>query len=54
MNFPDLLWTLHDQLQKITHFGNNVLCIDFIDLLQNLCLFQQPLAKIVHILEVIC
>ena len=40
--------------KKITFFGNNVPCMDFIEPLQNHCLFRQSSAKIVHILEITC
>ena len=44
---------LHDQSQKISHFGKNVLYVNFIKSPQNYCLFHKSLAKIVHILEII-
>ena len=34
--------------------ANSVLCLDFIDLLQNHCLFYQSPANITHILEISC
>ena len=34
--------------------GNNVLCLGFIDPLQNHCLLFQSPAKIVHIIEITC
>ena len=40
--------------KKITHFGNNVLSLDFISSLQNHCLFHQSPVEIVHILENTC
>ena len=43
---------LHEQSQRITHFGINVLCLDLISSLLNHCLFHKSLAKIVHILEI--
>ena len=55
LNFADLLWNnhvLHDQSQKISHLGNYVLCFDFMDSLQNHCLFYQSPAYIVHILKI--
>ena len=42
------------QLQIFSHFGNNVLCLDFIDPPQNYCLFHQSPAKILYILENTC
>ena len=39
---------LHDQSNKLTHFENNVLSLDFINPLQDHCLFYQSLAKRVH------
>ena len=47
----EIIMSLHNQSQKITHFGNNVFCLDFINPLQNHCLFHKSLAKIVHVLE---
>ena len=44
---------LHDQSQKITHFENNVVCLDFIDPLKNYPFHQSP-SKTVHILEIGC
>ena len=44
---------LHDQSQKTTYFGNNVLYLNFIDPLQN-CFFHPSPTKIVHILEITC
>ena len=38
--------------KKITHFENNGLCLDFIDILQNYYLFHESLAKILHIFEI--
>ena len=38
--------------KKIAHYGDNVLCLDFIDPLQNHCFFHQSPAKIMHILEI--
>ena len=43
---------LQDQSQKINHFKNNVLCLDFIDPLAKHCLFHQSLTKVVHTLEI--
>ena len=40
--------------KKITHSGKNVLRLDFINPLQNPCLLQQSLAKIVHSFEITC
>ena len=48
----EIIMHLHDQSQKIIHFGNNVLCFNFIYPLQNLCLFYQSPAKVVHILKI--
>ena len=39
-------------LCNITHFGNNVLCLNFIEPPQNHCLFHQSPVKVVHILEI--
>ena len=45
---------LYDQSQKITHYGSNVLCLDFIDPAQYYCLFHQSPTKIMHSLEITC
>ena len=45
---------LYDQSQKITHYGSNLLCLDFIDPPQYYCLFHQSRTKIVHSLEITC
>ena len=45
---------LHGRSQKITYFGNNVLCLDFIDSPQNHCLFHQSPSKIIHIVGSTC
>ena len=37
-----------------TLFGNYTLCLYFLDPLQNQCIFQQSLAKIVYTLEITC
>ena len=42
---------LHDQSQIIAHFGNSVLCLDFIDPSQNHCSFHELSANIVRTLE---
>ena len=44
---------LHDLSKKITHFGNNVLYLDFICSPQDHCPFHQSLAKVVDILEIV-
>ena len=51
----EIIMYLHDESQKITYFENNVLYLDFFGALQNHCLFQQLLAKIMqNILEITC
>ena len=43
---------LHDQSQKTSHLGNYMLYLNFIDPLQNHCLFYQSAANIVQIFKI--
>ena len=45
---------LHNKAQKISHSGNFVLCLDFIDPPQDHYQFYKSLANIVHILKITC
>ena len=48
-----IIMYLHDQSQKIDHFGS-IMCLDFMNPSQNLCLFQKSPINILHILEITC